>query len=91
MSEHLCHADFCNVKTPPSRLMCLKHWRKVPVVLRHLVWETYRPGQEVDKQPSDEYLLAAEKAICAVSVKEGHITQEAADLRIAAFTPKSSP
>lgn len=50
--------------------MCLRHWRMVPVELQRAVWATYRPGQEVNKQPSREYLEAARAAINAVAAKE---------------------
>ena len=31
----------------------------LPKNLRDWIWRTYRPGQETDKDPSDEYLDAA--------------------------------
>ena len=43
----------------------------VPKYLRDQVWATYRPGQEVDKRPSDEYRTAAYEAVEAVAWKEG--------------------
>lgn len=69
MSHH-CHAKNCTKVVPPSKLMCLKHWRMVPRELQRAVWATYRPGQEVDKKPSREYLEAARAAIDAVAAKE---------------------
>lgn len=69
--SHKCHAPGCDIEVPPARLMCLFHWRLVPRVLRDAVWQHYRRGQEVDKQPSAEYLAAAQAAIDAVAVREG--------------------
>ena len=70
MSEHFCHAKDCKVVVPPKRLMCKRHWFKVPADLRKAVWREYRPGQEVDKEPTAEYLEAARKAIGAVRAIE---------------------
>lgn len=70
MSNHTCHAKDCPKIIPPKLLMCLKHWRMVPLELQRAVWATYRPGQEVDKRPSAEYLEAARAAISAVAAKE---------------------
>jgi hypothetical protein len=50
--------------------MCLRHWRLVPGPLQKAVWRTYRRGQEVDKNPSTEYLDAARNAINAVAAAE---------------------
>lgn len=68
---HLCHARACQAPVPPSRLMCLRHWRMVPKALKDAVWAAYVPGQEVRKDPTEEYLDAALAAIDAVAAKEG--------------------
>jgi hypothetical protein len=39
--------------------------------LRRAVWRYYREGQEIDKQPSAEYLEAQRAAIEAVAALEG--------------------
>lgn len=70
MSEHTCHARGCTVVVPPRMLMCRSHWRMVPRPLQQDVWAHYRPGQEVDKQPTSAYLDAADAAIKAVFQKE---------------------
>lgn len=70
MSAHHCHAKGCEVKVPPKLLMCPRHWRMVPRALQAQVWKHYRPGQEVDKQPTAGYLAAARAAIDAVVTKE---------------------
>lgn len=50
--------------------MCGRHWRMVPKPLQTAVWNTYRPGQETDKNPTTTYLDAADAAIEAVAAKE---------------------
>lgn len=67
---HHCHARFCPVGVPPKMLMCRRHWFMVPKPLRDAVWATYRPGQEIDKQPSAEWHEAADAAIRAVAERE---------------------
>ena len=66
MSAHKCHVPGCPTEVPPHMLMCLKHWRRVPELLRKRVWRTYRKGQEIDKNPSPAYLEAATAAIKSV-------------------------
>lgn len=67
---HFCHALGCKVEVPPKLLMCLRHWRMVPKDLQARVWRTYRPGQEITKDPTEEYLEAADTAIRAVAQAE---------------------
>jgi hypothetical protein len=43
-------------------LACRQHWFALPPEIRKLIWRTYRPGQEVDKRPSREYLDAFKQA-----------------------------
>ena len=38
---------------------CKKHWFMLPRGLRQRIWATYRPGQEIEKNPSARYLHAA--------------------------------
>lgn len=70
MITHRCHARGCRKEVPPRMLMCLQHWRMVPHDLQRKVWQHYRPGQEVDKNPSDTYLEVAREAVLAVYGKE---------------------
>ena len=35
---------------------CKMHWFTLPKFLRDRVWATYIPGQEIRKDPSEEYL-----------------------------------
>ncbi len=67
---HHCHAIGCSTVCPPRHLMCLPHWRMVPLPLAREVWRNYRLWQEIDKQPSKAYLEAAQRAIDAVHEKE---------------------
>lgn len=83
MSEHTCHAIGCSTPCPPEYLMCPRHWRMVPYKFQRRVWATYRDGQCDDMNPSAEWHLAADAAICAVALKEGHITREQARAKLA--------
>lgn len=68
---HTCHARDCTKSVPPKMLMCLKHWRMVPRLEQAAVWATYVPGQEITKDPTNAYLIAAKDAINVVAEKEG--------------------
>lgn len=57
--KHECHWPTCKVEVPPSMWGCKKHWFKLPKKLRDRVWETYVPGQEATKTPSNEYMKIA--------------------------------
>jgi len=70
-SLHLCHARGCGRPIPPRLLMCLRHWRMVPIDIQRRVWKHYRRGQEIDKRPSKEYLEVMKEAIEYVARKEG--------------------
>lgn len=74
---HRCHARNCEAPVPPKMLMCRKHWWMVPEPLRREVWRLYRPGQEVDKRPTREYLEAANAAVNAVADREARPQTEA--------------
>lgn len=62
-AEHTCHAEGCSTHVPPAMFMCRPHWFALPKRLRAAVWQAYRPGQEVDMNPSPAYLEAAQRAI----------------------------
>lgn len=57
--KHECHWPGCNQQVPPAMWGCKRHWFILPKSLRDKVWKTYRPGQEIDMRPSDEYLTVA--------------------------------
>lgn len=59
---HTCHAPGCSTPVAPKLFMCRRHWRMLPAELRALVWKHYRPGQEVDKKPSADYLEVTQRA-----------------------------
>jgi hypothetical protein len=60
---HTCHAENCNIPVQPKMFMCPRHWFMLPKQIRDAIWAAYRPGQEITKNPSDEYLNAAFMAI----------------------------
>lgn len=66
LPKHACHVPGCPQEVHPRLLMCYYHWRMVPFRLKERVWASYRSGQEIDKTPSDAYLVAARAAIDAV-------------------------
>lgn len=70
MNEHKCHAEQCNIEVPPKLLMCAKHWWMVPRAYRTLIHIYFRPGQEVDKQPTAQYLAVMKLAINSVAEQE---------------------
>ena len=53
---HTCHWPSCSAPVPPARWGCSRHWFTLPKPLRDRVWAAYRPGQEITKTPSREYL-----------------------------------
>ena len=59
--KHTCHWPGCDVEVPPKMWGCKKHWFTLPKILRDAIWRTYRPGQEVDKNPSEDYLHEADR------------------------------
>lgn len=60
MSHH-CHFPNCGRKTPAKLWGCRVHWYMLSAELQKLIWRTYRPGQEIDKRPSREYIEAARR------------------------------
>lgn len=69
--SHYCHAVGCTTEVPPKLHMCLPHWRMVPKAVQDLIWKHYRPGQEIDKEPSIDYIATAFVSISCVALKEG--------------------
>lgn len=57
--DHKCHWPSCDRQVPPAMWGCETHWFMLPKSLRDRVWSTYRPGQERDMSPSEEYLAVA--------------------------------
>lgn len=51
--------------------MCARHWRICGPEIQAAIWRTYRRGQEIDKSPSQSYMLAQRAAVWTVFVAEG--------------------
>lgn len=60
--NHTCHWPGCTKQVPPAMWGCSSHWFKLPAEIRDMIWVTYRPGQEIDMNPSAAYLAAADAA-----------------------------
>jgi hypothetical protein len=60
--SHHCHWPGCDKEVPPKMWGCKTHWYMLPKSIRDKIWATYRPGQEITKDPSDEYMAAAAEA-----------------------------
>lgn len=60
--NHTCHWPGCGKLVPPAMWGCRDHWMALPYAIRHEIWRTYRPGQEVSKTPSEAYIAAARAA-----------------------------
>ena len=56
---HTCHWPGCTTEVPPKLWGCRPHWFRLPARLRAKIWATYRPGQEITKDPSPKYIQAA--------------------------------
>jgi len=56
---HECHWPGCAKQVPPAKWGCSEHWFALPKHLRDRIWATYRPGQEITRTPSREYLEVA--------------------------------
>jgi hypothetical protein len=59
MAKHTCHWPGCTKVVAPKFWGCTDHWYRLPAALRKRIWQTYRPGQEIDKKPSQAYVNAA--------------------------------
>lgn len=70
MSAHHCHWPGCTKPVPPKMWGCSQHWFKLPLRLRSLIWDTYRPGQEITKTPSAAYVAAAKEVQAWIDTQE---------------------
>lgn len=68
---HHCHWPGCKREVPPRLWGCREHWFRLPKTLRDWIWATYIPGQEITKDPSVEYVMAA-AAVRAWILSEQH-------------------
>lgn len=62
ITRHLCHRPGCTTPVPPKLVACRPHWFELPRDIRDAIWDAYVPGQEVRKDPSDEYLAVMGRA-----------------------------
>ena len=60
---HTCHHPKCKLPLPDHLVVCASRWFLVPLPLRRRIWQHYRKGQEMDKMPSEDYLLALAQVI----------------------------
>lgn len=67
---HTCHWPGCGKPVPPAMWGCKPHWFALPKRLRDLIWDTYVPGQEITKTPSDSYINAAQQVQTWIKAKE---------------------
>lgn len=69
--SHICHAPGCTRRIPARLFACREHWYALPKKIRDAIWREYRPGQEIDKDPSARY-MAVQRLACAHSVFKPH-------------------
>jgi hypothetical protein len=73
--KHTCHAIGCEVSVPPKMLMCKRHWSMVSKRLQATIWASYKPGQEITKDPSMKYLAAQQFVVGEVAKLEGKLEE----------------
>ena len=73
---HTCHWPGCNLEVPPKLWGCKPHWFRLPKRLRDKVWASYRPGQEIDKRPSMEYLGVVQEVECWILTNQSSKRKE---------------
>lgn len=56
---HHCHWPGCNRTVPAAQWGCYPHWMALPKYLRDKIWAAFRPGQEITKTPSQDYVVVA--------------------------------
>ena len=56
---HRCHWPTCITPVPPRMWGCKKHWAMLPKDLKARLWAAYVKGQEVNKDPTVEYVQIA--------------------------------
>lgn len=61
--DHHCHWPGCPELVKPAFWGCKRHWYLLPKPIRDRIWAAYRPGQEIDKNPSSAYIQAFRAAI----------------------------
>ena len=62
LRHHTCHWPRCDKQVPPALWGCYPHWRRLPLVIRIAIWNSYKLGQEIKLNPSKAYIEAAKRA-----------------------------
>lgn len=77
---HTCHFPGCKKAVPPKMWGCKYHWFLIPPEMRSKLWGAYRPGQEIDKNPSEAYIWIAQEIQnwCINYLKQRDIQRESA-------------
>lgn len=70
INGHHCHAYKCQTRTQPKKFMCALHWSILSKALQDRLVAEYRPGQEIDKRPSTNYMLVAHECIRYICKRE---------------------
>lgn len=60
--KHHCHWPSCEKTVAPRLWGCKTHWYTLPKPIRDAIWATYVPGQEIRKDPSEQYIKVAQMA-----------------------------
>ena len=67
LGTHICPAPGCKKEISTKYFMCSEHWAKVDNADKIKINQFYRPGQEIDRNPSPLYVKAARSAIASLS------------------------
>lgn len=73
---HVCEALGCSALVSPAFVMCARHWRGVPSLVRAEVLKIYQRARDADRRPSAAYLAAFARAVLAVARREGRRGEE---------------
>jgi len=61
ITNHTCHWPGCTQSVPPAMWGCKRHWFMLPKNLRDKIWEAYKPGQEIKKNPTKKYIKVVQE------------------------------
>jgi len=59
---HECNWPGCELMVKPDRWACRVHLAKLPSLIRHRLWATYRIGQDIGEAPLTPEYEEAERA-----------------------------
>lgn len=72
----VCDANHCMATTHPSRGMCTKHWRMVPLAIQQRIYAAAREYRtSAERLSSSEFLEAWADAVEHVARLEGRLTR----------------